>query len=273
MKGLEEAPVEVINLNREQAELYHQEFIAYRDIEGRAQKTEHPVIVDGLVSDQPDQILKVGIRGNIENMSFEDYLSIMRINYVDYIKALRAPHNDGIDPVELVKKMHQGVIERRTGQAKKVKERARGNENQEQTAKDHSQFFVRLVNELGIDGLEATEALPREDFLDEVDEFLVFDKTAYETDGEKEGQKVYIGIQRSFNHKSLTSETVLVPEETDKGLIVKVFLKEELDDYEDSDGVTWFQRLLELRATKAKAKGMNPLSYAAENPKTNGIHQ
>ena len=189
----------------------------------------------------------------------------------DYIKSLKAPHNDGIDPCELIKAMHQSVIAERTRQALKMEKKSQGNENQEQTAKDHSQFFIRLINELGIDGLDATEALPREDFLDEIDEFLVFDKKAYETDGDKEGQKIYIGVQRSFKHKSLTSDTVLIPEETEKGLVVKVFIKEEIEDYEDADRVTWFQRLLELRTAKAKEKGMSPAGYAKENPKTDGI--
>jgi|GEM_PF-5905841 hypothetical protein len=288
MRSLEEAPVEVINLDREQAELYHQEFVVFRDVYGGVHQAEHPVIIDGLqvgsggiVNAENNPNLKIGLDGYIEEMSFEDYLFMLGIKYGHYYKVAKDPKNDGADPNDLIKQLHQEIIEKRTEDTKRLGrgyDAARsqqgnrtsrtklGNEGSERTTNEDGQFFVKMFKDLGIDGLDAELALPRDDIKDEVDEYIVIDPKAYETEGEEEGKKIYIGVQRTFRDKGLRNRFLLSPEGLDKGIIFKTMLREESDIYNDENKDSLWQKLLLSRVAKAREEGISPLAYAEKHP-------
>lgn len=295
---LRESPVSVIDLGREKGELYHRDFIMYKDAKGGVHKAEHPVIMDGLklsttgiIEPESNEKIQVGLDGNIEEMSFEDYLFMMGIKYGHYYKEAKDPKNDGADSNELIKQLHQAVIEQRTKTTRRLRKKQNIDRDQKRSGsavgsvvlsssrqeviqsdiEDDSKFFIKMFKDLGIDGLDAQAPLAREDILDEVDEYLVLDRTAYETEGEEEGEKIFIGIQRSSREKELTSKFISSPESPDKGLIFKILLQEDEFQYRNANNDSLWQELLSARTTKAREAGMNPLAYAEKYPASEGI--
>ena len=246
------------------------ELLYFQDVKGKELIAGHPVIMG---SEERDVEYRYRSHDNVkcvwkneeETMSFDDYLAIMRVSYGEYFKKLKSEKDK--TQAEILKELHQGKIDERTAKAitknkEYTKEEARRDNLQQETAKDHSPLFAKTFNDLGIDGLKAEGSLPRSDYLDEIDDYLVLDSKSLETNGEQEGKEIYIGIQRSFSEKKVKRPVELIPEQIDRGPIFKVTVIEKLDEYMDENEETYWQKLLNMRTAKAKEVSMSPDQYA-----------
>ncbi|PWB39159.1 MAG: hypothetical protein C3F02_00060 [Parcubacteria group bacterium] len=251
--------------------------IVARDETGRVIKSEHPTIVGDNIRgvDQiwhsADQV-KCRVGEKLIPLTFDEYLEVLGVNYGDYFKKIKQSDGGSMQQREIFLELHKATIDQRTQRAIKLYERytqekAKRDNLQQETALAHSPFFIKIINDLGIDGLSAAAARPRNDFLDEIDEYLVLDPAALASQGEEVGEKIYIGVQRSFKDKKLKSGVEFLPEDLDKGPIFKIFLRENREEYIENSGdreneESYWQKLLNLRARKAKAAGLSPTEYA-----------
>ena len=137
---------------------------------------------------------------------------------------------------------------------------------QRETTEDHSRLFNKTINDLGVPGLESKTAPAPADYFNGVDEILALDHEALETDGEKSGRPIHIGIQRSFADKKreVTSDPIsFIPERPEIGAVFTAFIQEDLDEYIDKrTGTSIWQKLLDVRSAKARAAGMDPKQFA-----------
>ncbi len=135
-------------------------------------------------------------------------------------------------------------------------------EKQVETTKEHGVVWKKIINDLKIPGLTAVSARVVEDEFDGIDEFLRLDVEALKSRGARSSEPVYVGIQRSFNNKLQEvrdSHDRGIAEKSDLGLIFRVFIREELHQYE---GV--FKKLQE-----AADKGLRNIKVAdAEEVRT-----
>ena len=254
----------------EAAEEERESFVEFQDIDSGKKRVIHPEIIGGI-----DGILKeldlveVSGLGDVEEMSFGEYLRRIGVNYDYYYKSSKT--DPEIDQNKILKNLHQESIDKRTAAAIRkhrefTKESANHDNLQQETARDHSRLFNKTINDLGIDGLESQPAPAQVDYLDGVDEILVLDHEALESGGERSGQKFHVGIQRSFSDKKgeVTRDPIrFIPEKPEIGVLFRVFIKEDLDEYVDEKtGTSIWQKLLDVRSAKARAAGMDPKQFA-----------
>lgn len=244
--------------------------INFHDINGAAHEVVHPILV-GKFADIPreDEEIEVSLASKSQTMTFGEYLQRIGVKYDWFFKARKTEPDISLQ--ELLKNLHQQSVDNRTTasikQHQKYTHEYAGYDNlQQETTKDHSLFFTKLINDLGIEGLEARAARHRQDYLDGIDEVLEFDPTSMHSQGEDEGEKVIIGIQRSFSDKKreITKDPIrFFPEDPEVGAIFRVFIQEDIADYVDQKTDTSFmQKLLEIRAQKAREAEQSPDEYA-----------
>lgn len=232
---------------------------------------KHPLIM-GEIPLHEDGEVKVILAEETMTLTLGEYLQRLGISYQRYFREVKVYPDK--DRQVILKDLHQEVVDKRTSITNdKIKEytqeRAHRHNWQQETARDHSPFFIKTINDLGLDGLLAKTVSPRHDYLDGIDELIEFDAQALMTGGQNSGPKVIIAIQRSFEDKE--AEVVkdpirFFPENPEQGPIFRVFLKEDLTDYMDNQ-VTFMQKLLDLRSKKAVQEGLSPAAYAKDKPR------
>lgn len=262
--AVEEAPVE------ETTEEEQGSFIEFQDVDNSRQRVIHPEIIGDIERTlrESDSVDVSGLGQEI-NMSFEQYLKRIGVDYEDYYELSKA--DSSLDQNEVLRNLHQQAVDSRIREAIK-KQQEYGRESatrdnfQRETTEDHSRLFNKTINDLGIDGLESRPASSQSDLFNSVDEVLVLDPEALKTGGERNGQKLHIGIQRSFSYtkESLVRDPVcFIPEKPEIGALFRVFIKEDLDEYiDEKTGTSIWQKLLDVRSAKARAAGMDPKQFA-----------
>lgn len=245
--------------------------IVFKGIDGREKKAVH-LSLEGEVKRNLKEEDEVQVRGKsgVFTINFGEYLARLGISHARYFQAMKTRPMDS--PIQILRDLHQEVIAERSTAAlrqhkKYTSERADRDNLQQETAKDQGPFFRQTINDLGIDGLEVREAPFRVDYLDGIDEIIQLDHKALETNGEEvASQPVKIGLQRSFSDKEeeIRRDRIrFIPEDPEAGLIFRVFILEKLEDYTDLAGETsLYQKLLDLRAKKAREQGLDPTTYA-----------
>ena len=245
--------------------------IKFRDAEDGEHEVYHPLVegnVDKTLKEEDE--VKVALTTRKEDMSFSSYLERIGVTYARYFRETKVFPDK--DTQTVLRDLHQEAVDRRTEAAVRkhkqyTAEHAEKDNLQQETAKNHAPVFLKTINDLGIDGLEAKASLPRQDYLDGIDEIIEFDPEALVSEGEREGEKVSIGIQRSFRDKGrevISDPVKFFPEDPDHGVVFRVFIKEELEDYVDGQ-TTLMQKLLNLRADKAKQAGVSPKALAKKD--------
>ncbi len=244
--------------------------IEFQDINGQAHHVRHPYILTeahGIFRE--DDRVEVGLSQKTESMVFADYLARIGVSYNWFYRACKENPDSSVQ--DILHDLHQQSIDQRTQTAIRQhreygQEKATGDNLQRETTKNHSPLFARVINDLGVDGLSAKESLPRQDYLDGIDEIVEFDPEEFKSQGERHGQKISIGIQRSFNDKrgEIVRDPVrFFPEEPESGPVFRVFVKETISDYIDENtGISFMQKLLDKRNEKARQLGQEPYQYA-----------
>ncbi|MBU1203231.1 hypothetical protein KKH39_04295 [Patescibacteria group bacterium] len=246
------------------------ETINFHDIKGRFHEVVHPRILGefSAIPRENDEV-EVVLSAKNQTMTFGEYLQRIGVKYDWFFKTKKEEPDKNLQ--DLLRDLHQKSVDNRTAASirqhqKFTHEGASYDNLQQETARNHSPVFTKIINDLGIDGLEAKEARPRQDYLDGIDEILEFDSTSLSTQGDEEGEKIIIGIQRSFSDKKrhITKDPIrFFPENPEAGAIFRVFIQEDLDDYIDKlSGMSYMQKLLEIRAQKARQAGQSPNQYA-----------
>jgi hypothetical protein len=245
------------------------DIITFRGVDGTIKRAVHLSLegdVDKNLSES-DEVSVLGKSG-VFTLSFGEYLARLGLTHGRYFKATKTRPDDS--PTHILKDLHIEVIAQRTRVAVKqhqryTSEHARGDNLQQETAKDHGPFFNQTINDLGVEGLEAEEAPARVDYLDGIDEIISLDPRALETDGEEGEEVIKIGIQRSFKdkgHEVKGDPVRFIPEDPEAGPMFRVFILEDLEDYVDMAGDSSLrQKLLDIRAGKAREAGVDPVSY------------
>jgi hypothetical protein len=223
--------------------------------------------------------IKVSLWDFENTLSFEQCLEIyFGTNYNNYFRVLKA--NPEMSQLEVLKQLHSEVIEQRGEKAIALDKNFSGGE-QEATAKEHSPMFVRIIKELGIDGISAQIGLKRNDYQDKIDDFVVVDPARLEEfiEGEasqmKDKRPIYIGVQRTFSTSSAKRAEIIndpikiLPEKPGEPVFV-VFLEENTEEYmhepnTDQEYALW-QKLMDMRMDKARAEGKTLEEYLAEKP-------
>lgn len=244
--------------------------VEFKDMHQTKHKVVHPDIIspiDGILHETDS--VEISSLGQIKTLVFADYLRRIGVSYADYYRVLKS--EAGKDQNEILRSLHQEAINKRTRAAiRKHQEYTRESANrdnlQQETAKDHSQVFLKTVNDLGIDGLGA-ELVPEQlDYLDGIDEMLTLDPESLQSGGEKSGSVIRFGIQRSFKDKTreVTSDPIrFIPEKPEIGVLFRVFIKENLSDYiDEKTGESIWQKLLDIRTAKARASGVDPQEFS-----------
>lgn len=232
-------------------------------------------VVHPYIESPIDSILKegdsveIGGLGQTKSLLFGDYLKRIGVAYADYYRMSKS--NPSKDQNEVLRDLHQEAINKRTRVALRkhqqyTSESAIRDNLQQETAKDHSQVFLKTINDLGIDGLEAELVPEQVDYLDGMDEMLTVDPESLQSGGEKSGSVIYFGIQRSFRDKSkeVAEDPIrFIPEKPEIGVVFRVFIKENLSDYiDEKTGESIWQKLLDIRNAKARASGVDPNEFA-----------
>jgi len=244
--------------------------IKFKGVDGRIKEAVH-LSLEGEAAKDLKENDKVQVRGRsgIFTISFGEYLARLGLDHGRYFKAIKTRPEDSLN--QILRDLHQEVIVERSEAAKRqhnryTHESADRDNLQQETAKDHSHIFTHTINDLGIDGLEAEEAAARVDYLDGIDEIVKLDHRSLETDGEESEEGIKIGIQRSFRDKGReVKEDPLrfIPEDPESGPVFRVFVLENVEDYVDmASESSLYQKLLDLRAQKAREAGLDPKTYA-----------
>lgn len=244
--------------------------VEFYDVHRNKHRVVHPEIISTIdrIFRETDRV-EISSLGQIKLLTFGEYLQRLGVSYADYYRVVKGGPDK--DQNEILRRLHQEAIDKRTRAAIRkhqeyTKESATRDNLQQETAKDHSQVFLKTVNDLGIDGLEAELAPEQFDYLDGIDEILTLDPESLQSAGEKSGQGIHFGIQRSFNDKTkeVTSDPLrFIPEKPELGVLFRVFIKEELSDYiDEKTGESIWQKLLNIRSVKARASGLDPSEFA-----------
>lgn len=230
----------------------------------------HPYIespIEGILK-EGDSVEISGL-GQTKSLLFGDYLRRMGVAYADYYRVSKSDPTK--DQNEILRDLHQEAINKRTRAAIRkhqeyTRESATRDNLQQETAKDHSQVFLKTINDLGIDGLEAEFAPEQVDYLDGIDEIVRLKPVSLQSGGEKNGEVMLFGIQRSFKDKSkevMADPIRFLPEQPEIGVLFRVFIKENLSDYiDEKTGESIWQKLLNIRIAKARASGMDPNEFS-----------
>lgn len=221
----------------------------------------HPEII-GLPNERilkEDEMVRVvtsEVDGPIE-IRFDEYLKYIGNPYQDYVTAARSMEKDTgkTDNHSLLYNLHAEVIQYRKQRAeelhKEYSEERPDRDNSQIESRTHSVAFQKIFNDLGIDDLRADETERSVDYLSGIDEQL-------KVDG------VTIGIDRSFKDKSgdvRQDHWRYVPEHPELGKVIRIFVKEEYEDYgldANGRGTSLTQRLYNRRAEKAKVSKKKP---------------
>lgn len=244
--------------------------VEFYDIHRNKHRVVHPEIISAIdrIFRETDKV-ELNSLGQIKLLTFGEYLQRLGVSYADYYRVAKSEANK--DQNEILRNLHQEAIDKRIGAATRkhreyTRESSVRDNLQQETAKDHSQVFLKTVNDLGIDGLEA-ELVPEQlDYLDGIDEMLTLDPQSLQSRGETSGQAIHFGIQRSFRDKGreVSSDPIrFIPERPELGALFRVFIKEELSDYiDEKTGESVWQKLLNIRTAKARASGVDPSEYS-----------
>lgn len=228
---------------------------------------------------QSNDMVQVSIWDFKTKMSFEKCLEVFfGTTYNNYFRILK--EHDEMDQKGVLRQLHLEVIEKRRQEALALDKEYSGG-NQEATAKEHSPMFVRIINELGIDGISAEIGQLRNDYKDKIDDFLVVDPARLEEFiagkiKEMNGKRpIYIGVQRTFDTSAVKRAEIIndpikiLPEKPGEPVFV-VFLEESVDEYVDqpntNEEYALWQRLLDKRMEEARKEGKTLEKYLDEKP-------
>jgi len=212
--------------------------------------SEHPVLVDdSRISLRADDIVKVSWSVDHEDieMTVVDYLSLMDITFQDYVDVKFDKRNRGLSNQELIYELHQGIVKKRGRASSNLTEKFnfispdKGNNGIE--SRDHdSKVFVKGIREIGIDGVSAVESRPREDYLDQIDEFIVIDTDKLAGKEESDPANiVHLAVQRSANDDPAKKDSIIykpvvtIPDRLEYGHVPRFFLQEKNSDYGRDD--------------------------------------
>lgn len=244
--------------------------VEFCDMHRNKHRVVHPEIISSIdrIFRETDRV-EVSSLGQVKLLTFAEYLQRLGVSYYDYNRVAKSGPDK--DQNEILRRLHQEAIDKRTRVAIRkhqeyTRESATRDNLQQETAKDHSQVFLKTVNDLGIDGLEAEFAPEQLDYLDGIDELLTLDQESLQSSGEKSGQVIHFGIQRSFKdkRKDVAGDPLrFIPEKPELGVLFRVFIKEELSDYiDEKTGESIWQKLLDIRSAKARASGADPSEFS-----------
>lgn len=245
-------PVKFYDLHRNEHQVVHPEIVS---------------VVDHLLKEVDE--VEIGSLGQVKSLVFSDYLKRLGVPYAEYYKAVKSDPDK--DQNEILRDLHQEAINKRIRVARRkhaeyTAESATRDNLQQETAKDHSQIFLKTINDLGIDGLGAEIASEQVDYLDGIDEMLTLDPVSLQSGGEKNGPVIRFGIQRSFKDKGkevIGDPLRFIPEMPEIGVLFRVFIKENFSDYiDEKTGESIWQKLLNIRNAKARASGMDPNEFS-----------
>ncbi|MFW0862638.1 MAG: hypothetical protein ACKKL6_03550 [Candidatus Komeilibacteria bacterium] len=253
----------------------------FRVIKGKY-NCEHPILVnDSRIPLRADDIIKVSwsVEHNDLEITVADYLALIDRTFQDYADVKFNRRNKGMSNQEIFYSLHQETVNKRGETSKHLTEKFnfvspdKGNNGIE--SRDHdSKVFVKGIRELGIEGVNAVESRPREDYLDQIDEFIVIDTDRLAGKEESDPANiVHLAIQRSANEdpgkKSsiIHKPVVTIPDRLEYGHVPRFFLQEKASDY-GRDDVTGdpidFRKMMDLTdKTKPLEKTMGKEKYNA----------
>ncbi len=235
-----------------------------------------PINQDGFIPLAAD--VEVDFLGRVEKMLFADYLHFVGASYQDYRQAVKARPHDSLNTI--LRDLHRQIVRDRLAKAEKLharyaQERANVVNRQVETTRDHGRIFDMIINDLGLDGLSSESATNDVDYLDGIDHIVTFDHgdlLASQGEGvekKEEGKKFFIGVQRTFNpekKKDVLKDPVrILPSANGKGVVFRVFLQEQLSDYEDKNQETLMEKMDALRREAAKKAGLAPDEYGRQH--------
>ncbi|MFH0873844.1 MAG: hypothetical protein V1846_03335 [Candidatus Komeilibacteria bacterium] len=250
-------------------------------IGGEDIKIEHPEIISVIPSGtvlKAETLIQVSYAPRrLETMNFATYLRNLGSHYIEY-ERLTAQEPD-MSFGEMMVKLHKiGIKERheayRRLERKFGKEGSKAEQNQAVSRHEHSLLVCKAINDLGIPGIQAEQA-PKEDYLDEIDEYLILDPIAMETNGTESGTPIYIGIQRSFENKLdevRRNPVKYIAEKAGQGAIFRFFLPDEDENYQDI-----YEKLVNRRDAllekEAKQQGMTIVEYIEQSARRKGLSE
>ena len=210
----------------------------------------HPEILalDNSDAYSEHELVTVRLNDNMPSLviPFGTYIGALGVAYDRYESAVVAQQRSGpVNQRALLQSLHQDVLNYRAQTVLRLKgsyesHRPDRDNRQEITALEDGKFFLSLMNDLQIEGFQAQAAGRREDFLDGIDEFLVFNEgTLYGDDAPNDAGELRIGIQRSYTDKRgevRRDHWRFIPEHSDLLSIPRIALWEEGADYGHPDG-------------------------------------
>lgn len=203
----------------------------------------HPVIVnDSFGPLKEEDIVEVSFDPKLDNetMTVAEYLAIIRSNYKDYQDLKFSMKNRGKSNQEIFHTLHSNIIEKRDIEVepKKIEYnfvRADRDNNSIESRNHDGPIFVRGIRELKMPGVTAMPARDREDYFDQIDEFIVIDPEVL-AGGDKGdinlNKRVHIGVQRSADTDPAKKNATLynpidyIPDRLEFGCIPRFFLEE-----------------------------------------------
>ena len=225
--------------------------------------------------------VSVDFLGHAENMLFADYLHFVGATYLEYRRAVKANPNDNLN--NILKDLHHQIVRDRLAKTEKLhshyaQENAISVNRQVETTRDHGRIFDMTINDLEIDGL-SSESVPNDvDYLDGIDHILTFDHAELLANHENEmvgdknilpHKKLFIGVQRTFNpakkNEVVKDPIRILPSDNGKGVVFRIFLQENLSDYQDDKEETLMEKLDTYRREAAKKAGLSPVEYGRKH--------
>ncbi|MBL7022422.1 hypothetical protein ISR92_03840 [Patescibacteria group bacterium] len=274
----------------------------FRTVVGKYE-CEHPVLLEdsrNILSETDVVPVSWSIAHENLSMTVVEYLSIFHLSYEDYQNMKFDRRYKDMSNQEIVFKLHSDAVIERDATAERLYAEynivSPDKRNNSIESREHdSKVFVKGIKELGIAGVGALASRPREDYLDQIDEFIVIDPGKL-NGGEAVpvSDRIRIGVQRtvnpdSFKKKQITDNPVItIPDRLEFGEIPRFYLKEDNEDYgRDNDtgdpinlskmiAMTDRTRPLERTMGKAKYKnwmknvftvGVEELTEYLDNPK------
>lgn len=219
----------------------------------------------------PNETVEVLLRnGTIKRECFYECLLSIGIDSMDFYHgrtefAKETNFHDLLQRLH-IEKLRQREVDSKIKHKEFTDQFTLSGEQQRRTTKEHGVVWQKIINDLNIPGLRAVEARAVEDYFEGIDEFLVLDMEALKSRGARSGELVRIGVQRSFSNKQQQvrdSHNRGIAERPDLGVMFRVFIREEVHQYE---GV--FEKLqatvgksLENVTAEAEKAGMTEAEY------------
>ncbi|MFA6253508.1 MAG: hypothetical protein WCV69_04440 [Patescibacteria group bacterium] len=233
---------------------------------------------DGLVPLAAE--VSVDFLDHAENMLFADYLHFVGATYLEYRRAVKARPDDNLNII--LRDLHRQIVRDRLARVEKLhgryaQESATSINRQVETTRDHGKIFDMSINDLEIDGLSSEPASNDVDYLDGIDHILTFDhgELLIDKDGVVEEKdvlshkKLFIGVQRTFNsakkNEVIKDPIRILPSDNGRGVVFRIFLQENLSDYQDDKQETLMEKLDAYRREAAKKAGLSPIEYGRKH--------